>query len=126
MQPDATADWMAFARGDLALAGVTPPPGVPLALICFHAQQAAEKAFKAVLVCHGAEVPRTHNIQLLIELVEALVLVPPTLRAAAELSEYATRSRYPGEAEPVTRAELARALRLARAVVEAAALWTGA
>ena len=126
MQPDATAEWMAFARGDLALAGVTPPRGVPLALICFHAQQAAEKALKAVLVFHGAEVPRIHDIVVLIDLVEALVLVPPSLHAAGDLSAYATRSRYPGDSEPVMRAELARAVRLARDVVEAAALWTGA
>lgn len=40
--------WIAHARGDLAEA--PPPFGVPLELLCFHAQQAAEKALKAVLL----------------------------------------------------------------------------
>ena len=107
---------MALARGDLVLAGVPPPRGVPLALLCFHAQQAAEKALKAVLVFHDAEAPRTHDIG---------VLVPPSLRAASGLTEYGVLTRYSGQSEPVTRAELAEALRQARAVVDAAALWTG-
>ncbi len=124
MSREATAEWMAYARGALALASVPPPPGVPLALLCFHAQQAAEKALKAVLVFHDAEVPWTHNIQLLIELIEALELVPPSLRVAAALTEYAVVMRYPGDAEPVTQPELARALGQARAIVEAAEQWT--
>ena len=33
--------------------------------LCFHAQQAAEKAIKAVLVAEGADLPRTHDLGVL-------------------------------------------------------------
>ena len=124
MPPDSVArTWIAHARGDLALAEAPPPPGVPLELLCFHAQQAAEKALKAVLLSLDVVPPRTHDIGALLELVEARLLVPPALRAAAALSDYAVVMRYPGEHEPVVRADLHEALQQSRSVVEMAALF---
>lgn len=111
--------WLAHAEGDLALASVQAPAAVPLELLCFHAQQAAEKALKAFLLAHGESPPRTHDIGVLVEQVEAIALVPPSLRAAASLTEYAVATRYPGDAEPVTPRDLAAALSHARAVLEA-------
>ena len=43
------------------------------AIVGFHAQQAVEKAFKAVLAMVGAEFPFTHNIALLMQLCEDTV-----------------------------------------------------
>ncbi|WP_456427531.1 HEPN domain-containing protein [Rhodocaloribacter sp.] len=49
-EPGAAADWLRYARSDLALARVEPPAGVLTEMLCFHAQQAAEKALKALLI----------------------------------------------------------------------------
>lgn len=41
-------DWLRHAYSDLELARVALPAKVLLELLCFHAQQAAEKSLKAV------------------------------------------------------------------------------
>jgi HEPN domain-containing protein len=47
--PDNPAEWIARAKSSLALATATTP-GVLYEDLCFQAQQAAEKALKAVFV----------------------------------------------------------------------------
>lgn len=51
--PGSPAEWLARARGDLALARVPLPAGGFYEDLCFHAQQAAEKAIKAVYRRHA-------------------------------------------------------------------------
>ncbi|MBF0098159.1 MAG: HEPN domain-containing protein [Magnetococcales bacterium] len=46
--PGTPLEWLQRARGDLALARVVLPEGGFYADLCFHAQQAAEKAVKAI------------------------------------------------------------------------------
>jgi HEPN domain-containing protein len=58
-------------------------PDAPVWGLGFHAQQAVEKAIKAVLTAHSVEYPRTHNLSLLLDLLEATGVPPP--RGAAEL-----------------------------------------
>ncbi len=48
--PGSPADWLRHAHSDLELARVGRATKVLLEGLCFHAQQAAEKALKAVLV----------------------------------------------------------------------------
>lgn len=48
--PGSFDDWFQNANSDLILAGIDPPEGVRLESFCFHAQQAAEKALKALLL----------------------------------------------------------------------------
>jgi len=48
--PGSPADWLRHAYSDLALASTMPLPQILLEQLCFHAQQAAEKALKAILV----------------------------------------------------------------------------
>jgi HEPN domain-containing protein len=57
MQLEVAARWLAYAESDLAVAHGVDRPGVILETLCFHAQQAAEKAIKAVLVAEGADPP---------------------------------------------------------------------
>ena len=68
--PDAGAPsrWMDNARADLALARIPLPEGVQYEQLCFHAQQAAEKSIKAVLLQCNVDVPFTHNLQVLLNL----------------------------------------------------------
>ncbi len=124
--PDSPAAWLAYAVGDLALAEGTGDPRVPLAYLCFHAQQAAEKSIKAVLVARGIHFPRTHNIEFLIGLLPADVQRAPDLMAAIDLEGYATDQRYPSAGEDITDTDHREALRLATAVVRWATEIVGA
>ncbi len=42
-------DWLRFARSDLQLASLEPQDDILPETLAFHAQQAVEKGFKAVL-----------------------------------------------------------------------------
>lgn len=55
-------DWLTRARSDLALARMTKTRAVLYEHLCFHAQQASEKALKAVLGSHGVPFPKTHDL----------------------------------------------------------------
>jgi len=70
----------------------------------FHAQQAAEKALKALLTRHQIEFARTHSIGELLQIVEpAAPGLSMRLDAARELTRHAVADRYPGEEAPVAR-----------------------
>jgi HEPN domain-containing protein len=112
-------EWLLRARADLALARTTLPPDAVLEDLCYHAQQAGEKALKAVFVQQGWEFKYTHDLEaLLADLLRNGIAVPASVRAAIVLTEYAHQTRYPGASEPVTEEEHARAVELATAVVE--------
>jgi len=111
------ADWLRHARSDLELARVGRSERILLEGLCFHAQQAAEKALKAALVAMGLRFPKTHSIRALLDLFPPALAPPPEVEQAARLSDYAVWSRYPGSQEPVGEDEYLEALRLAAAVV---------
>ena len=122
MQPEKTgpgspAHWLRHARSDLALAQVARPDDTLLEALCFHAQQAAEKALKALLVQEGLDIPRTHSIRALLDLLPPEIDAPDGVVEAAELTEYAVEARYPGALESVSEQEHVRAVALAQAVV---------
>jgi len=94
-------------------------PGAYLEDLCFDAQQASEKALKAVLIEYRIEFPYVHDLAYLISLVENTnVHIPDEVRRAAKLSRYAVESRYPTLEEPVTETEYDEALDIAEAVVK--------
>ena len=119
MPSDVTQAWMQHARSDLQLGRVALrardvlPEGA-----CFHAQQCAEKALKALLLHQEVPFPRTHSIEVLLDLLKAGgVGIPNGVDEAFALSEYAIQTRYPGEWEPVTKAEARRAIEQAGLVL---------
>lgn len=59
-RPDQPSDWMARAWSNLLLAEAGKRPGIFLEDLCYEAQQAAEKALKAVCVFRKIEFPKTH------------------------------------------------------------------
>jgi HEPN domain-containing protein len=86
--------------------------------VAFHAQQAAEKALKALLIRYQVRFSRSHDVEGLLELAEPHAPgIFTELSAAAALTIYAVDARYPG-AERVTRDEAARLLGVARVVVD--------
>ncbi|HNR88467.1 MAG TPA: HEPN domain-containing protein [Spirochaetota bacterium] len=115
--PGSPADWLRFAVSDLELARRGRSPEVMLEILCFHAQQAAEKALKALIISTGLEVPRTHNIKTLLDIIADHASIPETLTAASLLTDYSVSSRYPGISEPVTDAEYDMAIHLAQMVI---------
>ena len=72
------AAWLLIAQSDLVFADPVPQPGLLYELMCMHAQQAAEKALKAVMVRYGTEPPYTHDIRRLLLLVAATSTFRPT------------------------------------------------
>lgn len=86
--------------------------------LCFVAQQAAEKAIKAVLLHSGVRFPYVHDLAELVTLMERAGHMPPArVREASRLTRYAVETRYPGLSEPLTEEEYLEALAIAEAVV---------
>lgn len=115
--PDDPQEWLNRARSNLTRAK-SQIPGVYLEDLCFDAQQAAEKAIKALLIHLGVRFPYTHGLTELLTLVErAGQNVPEDVERSAILSDYAVAARYPGPAEPVTQEEYEEAVAIAEKVV---------
>jgi HEPN domain-containing protein len=110
--------WMQNARADIAIAGIQLPPGGMYEQLCFHAQQAAEKSIKAVLLDLGVVFPFTHNLQMLLDLLPANIFVPNEVKNVIELNAYAVLARYPGELEPVSESDYKHAYAIAEATIE--------
>jgi HEPN domain-containing protein len=118
--PDDPREWLNRAKSNLTKARNAPEtPEIYLEDLCFDAQQAAEKAIKAVLIHLGVRFPYIHDLAQLLSLVEqAGQSVSESIRRAASLSDYAVETRYPGLAEPVTLQEYEEAVAIAEEVVE--------
>lgn len=68
---------------------------VEQATICFHAQQAVEKALKAVLVSRDLEIGRTHDLNKLAFAIEKIPLsLPVHIEELSKLNPYAVSIRY--------------------------------
>ncbi len=105
-----TAKWVRKAEEDWdgarSLAARVPPLRD---LACFHCQQAAEKYLKALLQESGVHVPKTHDLEDLLELLLPHdATLAPLRRCLRSLSRYAVEYRYPGLR--ATRREMAAAL----------------
>lgn len=92
--PDDPKEWLSRARSNLQQARAEME-GVYLEDLCFDAQQAAEKAIKAVLIYHGVAFPYVHDLARLLTLVEQTgQVVPELVKQAAKLSRCAVATRY--------------------------------
>lgn len=95
-------------------------------VIGFHAQQAVEKAIKAVLVVHGVAFRRAHDLDYLLQVAEeGAVEIPAHVAAARWLTPWAAEFRYDepqiagfDRAESLTSAE--RAIEWAQGVLDGA------
>ena len=89
MRPDpgSPSDWMERAESSLALAR-SRAPGVRLEDLCFQAQQAVEKALKAVFLGKGSAFPFVHDLDHLFQGLEELGLTIPEEVDAASSSGF--------------------------------------
>ena len=105
----AEEDWVSLLRSYRA----RKEPSYNVA--CFHAQQCAEKYLKARLVEAGAVFPKTHDLALLLTLVQPIEpgwgILQPELDT---LNKYAIAYRYPGQS--ATKADAKEAVKDCRTV----------
>lgn len=88
---------------------------------CFFSQQAAEKALKAALVLEGIDVPFTHDLDALRNLLPESSPVRVAHADLAELTEWGVEARYPGDWPEPSEADARRAESDARDVYESVA-----
>lgn len=116
------AAWMRHVDGDFSVVEfyLSEPSGrLPGYLAGFHAQQAAERALKGLLIGLGVEdFPYSHDIRVLLELVVSHCSWAGELRGAELLTTFATWARYPGPWDNPARSEVERAAAWARQVIE--------
>lgn len=116
--PGTPEQWIARAKSDLAVARMTLPEDACYEELCFHAQQAAEKAIKAVYQLHAWEFPYIHDLDELLDGLESKGMnIPAKVKTAVGLTTFAWETRYPGVAEAVTEHEYRQALKQAESVV---------
>ncbi len=93
------AAWVEKAEHDLlVIRNNLSADEVPWDMVCFHAQQAAEKLLKAFLVHGGLLPPRTHDlVALLGECVELEAALGGLEDDCKLLTTYAAETRYPDD-----------------------------
>ena len=114
---DDPREWMNRARSNLIRSRMRVPKAY-LEDLCFDAQQAAEKAIKAVMMSRGIEFPYTVDIAHLLGVLsdDGLAVADSVLRAT-RLTQFAVHTRYPGLDEPVEEPEFLEAVEIAEVVV---------
>ncbi len=116
-----TARWLRYAEEDLITAETyLNDPRVPPRQACWHAQQAAEKALKAVLIFLQIDFQRTHDLNVLRDLLPESSPLKTALPNLGDLNRWAVGARYPDEVQEPTQANASEAVEKARAV------WTDA
>ncbi|MCR5685586.1 MAG: HEPN domain-containing protein [Lachnospiraceae bacterium] len=101
--------WLQYSQTDYECAkylNEAPMHPKPLNIICYHCQQAAEKAAKALVVYFGSQggMAKNHDIEFQLNQVKNLVkenkgisIPKEILEIASDISIYASEPRYPKE-----------------------------
>lgn len=116
------APWLALAQADMHIAALAlaQPGSLPevFGLVCFHGQQAAEKALKGLLSALDVHAPRTHD---LMRLAEGLPsdFAPPreVLESLAAIADFGVGPRYPMPGRHTSRDQAAEALEAASQII---------
>ena len=112
-------DWLRFASDDINCAkhSLSMHP-VPIEIVCYHCEQAAEKALKGYLIYQNVEPPRTHILKLLCKMCAD---IDETFEEISEqcgnLTPYAVQARYPHEIH-ITESDMKKAILNADRVLE--------
>lgn len=92
-----TKQWLEFAQTDLRSCENNLNDEFVTNVVAFHAQQAVEKAFKALIEEKGIRISRIHNLTRLLALTESFLISPIDETELEVLDNVFTSSRYPGE-----------------------------
>ena len=116
--PNDPREWLNRAQSNLVRAQ-SPLADAYLEDFCFDAQQAAEKAIKAVFIAHAVPFPHIHDLgRLLTLLTQTGVRIPKYVSECDRLTRFAVEVRYPGLSSPVTMPDHRRAVRIATRVLD--------
>ena len=93
-----TLEWIEKAEEDFRVAEwIIKAPAASPAATAFHCQQCIEKWMKAILVEKEREVPKTHDLILLANLLTPVVSFGESTREILRtMTMYAVEHRYPG------------------------------
>jgi HEPN domain-containing protein len=112
--------WMKYAREDLQTADlILGHPTIAYRHVCWLSQQVVEKVLKAALIFLQFEFPRTHDLDVLRNLLPGeweAKMVSPDL---AVMTEWAVEARYPGDWPDATESDARTAYDLAKKISEA-------
>lgn len=111
--------WLRYAETDLTLMYLALSNDHDSGEVCFHAQQATEKALKAMLMLQQMEPPRIHDLVKLHSLVDSSVRPDADVDQLDRLTDLEAEARYPGEWPEPTEEDAAWASELADSVVQA-------
>ncbi len=116
-----TRQWIEKAEEDLLNAEHTLTLGAdcPFGTVCFHGQQCAEKYLKGLLTFHGADFPKTHDLLNLLNLLPAGAKVNVDLTELSEINRFSVEGRYPGDWDPIARADASNAVSVAHKIRDA-------
>jgi len=97
MSIDPVQEWLALASQDEQSARfLMDMQPLPLEVICFHCQQAAEKLLKALIAKNMLPIPRTHDLLQLLDIIRtvhpAFIDLEP---AMYDLNDFSVIVRYP-------------------------------
>jgi len=90
-----TQQWLELALTDLKNCEKILDDSFLTNIVSFHAQQTAEKCFKAILEEKNLEIPRIHMLVRLYRMVESYFVTPLNLCDLQMLDSVYTNSRYP-------------------------------
>lgn len=111
--------WLGYATGDLNAAKANlDRDDLPPRIAAFQAQQAAEKAIKALLILTGNEFARTHDLERLIQQLPRDASLRTEDVELERLSDFAVQVRYPDALPDASEEEAATAVADAERVVE--------
>jgi HEPN domain-containing protein len=111
--------WLSYAQSDLEAAHLLSQATEPYyRQTCFHAQQATEKALKAILILLDIKFPFTHDLDHLREIVPVGWRVKTMFPKLYGLSIWAVEARYPGDMPDVVEADAQEALRTATTIYQ--------
>lgn len=96
-------EWLNYAVRDLEAARfLQAMKPQPVEIICYHCEQCAEKAIKAIIVCKGAQggLPKRHELVFLLQQIKNMVEISDRIYdCAASLTPYGISVRYPNDLE---------------------------
>lgn len=112
--------WVRYAREDVRAAEMfSERDELPPRIACFHAQQAAEKAIKAIFVFLQVDFPFVHDLNRLRNSLPAGWRIKESQMDLSGLSRWAVEPRYPGDLPDATREDAHSAIERAQRAYEA-------
>jgi HEPN domain-containing protein len=105
--------WIERAKSSMELAQAKIIRHIHYEDLCFQLQQSVEKALKGLLIYYEIEPEFTHDIEILLKELKNFIEIPVNIKEAAQLTNYAVQTRYPGEYEEITKEEYESSMKIA-------------